>query len=93
MFFPEDYREASLFPNAASRNRSERSYRAKVDSICGDDVLNGRANFCLQSSMFSQRRVLVAIVLPNRSADQIQTAPLAAKRLIAEDAVSTEKTA
>lgn len=64
MLFPEDYREASFFPNAASQNRSERSYRAKLNSICADDLLNTRANFCLKSSMFSQRRVLVAMVLP-----------------------------
>jgi hypothetical protein len=52
MLFPEDYGEASLFPNAASQNRSQRSYPAKVNSICGDDLLNSGANFRLKSSMF-----------------------------------------
>jgi hypothetical protein len=89
MLFPEDYREASLFPNPSSQNRSQGSYRAKVNSICGDDLLNSRTNFCLKSSMFWQRRVLVAIVLPTGAPTKFKLHHC----LIAEDAVSTEKTA
>jgi hypothetical protein len=41
----------------------ERSYRAKVNSICGDDFLNSRANFCLKSSMFSHNFMIVTTVV------------------------------
>jgi hypothetical protein len=55
------WRSQSLSPR--SQNRSERSYRAKVNSICGDDLLNSRANFCLKSSMFSQSFLMVTAVV------------------------------